>query len=121
MIGQIGEGGPVQFAEGITGAAVSTVMRDAATHGGFYKHFEGKNDMLIESLGDAFQEMTDRTLGSRRKRGLGWKAIVKAYLSPEHCDHAECGCPVTALTPELASRLHWGRLSFAAQRITLPV
>jgi TetR/AcrR family transcriptional repressor of nem operon len=34
--------------------------------------------------------------------GMAWKAIVKAYLSPEHCDHAECGCPLAALAPELA-------------------
>ena len=27
---------------------------------------------------------------------------MKAYLSPEHCDHAECGCPLAALAPELA-------------------
>jgi TetR/AcrR family transcriptional repressor of nem operon len=34
-------------AEGITGAAVSSVMRDAGlTHGGFYKHFGSKDDLL---------------------------------------------------------------------------
>ncbi len=27
---------------------------------------------------------------------------MKAYLSPEHCDHVERGCPVAALAPELA-------------------
>ena len=27
---------------------------------------------------------------------------MKAYLSPEHCDHAERGCPLAALAPELA-------------------
>ena len=27
---------------------------------------------------------------------------MKAYLSPEVCDHAEYGCPLTALAPELA-------------------
>jgi len=32
----------------------------------------------------------------------GWKAIVKAYLSLEFCDHVERGCPLTALAPELA-------------------
>jgi TetR/AcrR family transcriptional regulator, transcriptional repressor for nem operon len=26
---------------------------------------------------------------------------VKAYLSPEHCDHAEWGCPVAALASDL--------------------
>ena len=92
-------------AEGVTGAAVSAVMRDAGlTHGGFYKHFESKDDLLIESLGEAFQEIEERLLqaAEQSQRGTAWKAIVTAYLSPEHCDHAERGCPLAALAPELA-------------------
>jgi TetR/AcrR family transcriptional regulator, transcriptional repressor for nem operon len=92
-------------AEGITGAAVSAVMRDAGlTHGGFYKHFESKDKLLMESLGEAFQDIAERLAhaAEQSQPGTGWKAIVKAYLSPEHCDHAECGCPVAALAPELA-------------------
>ena len=92
-------------AEGITGAAVSSVMRDAGlTHGGFYKHFESKNDLLIESLSEAFQEIADRLARATEKcqPGTAWKAVVRAYLSPEHCDHAEWGCPLAALAPELA-------------------
>ena len=33
---------------------------------------------------------------------MAWKAIVKAYLIPEHCYHASCGCPLAAIAPELA-------------------
>ena len=92
-------------AEGITGAAVSAVMRDAGlTHGGFYKHFESKDKLLVESLGEAFEDIAERLVhaAGQSKPGTGWKAIVNAYLSPEHCDHVECGCPVAALAPELA-------------------
>jgi TetR/AcrR family transcriptional repressor of nem operon len=92
-------------AEGITGAAVSAVMRDAGlTHGGFYKHFKSKDDLLLESLRQAFQEITGRMAHAAEtsQPGMEWKAIVKTYLSPEHCDHPECGCPLAALAPELA-------------------
>ena len=92
-------------AEGITGAAVSAVMRDAGlTHGGFYKHFESKDELLIQSLGEAFQDIAERLAhaAEQSQPGTAWQAIVKAYLSREHCDHAECGCPVAALAPELA-------------------
>jgi TetR/AcrR family transcriptional regulator, transcriptional repressor for nem operon len=92
-------------AEGLTGAAVSTVMKDAGlTHGGFYKHFGSKDDLLLESLSEAFEEIVSRLAlaAEQSKPGTAWKAIVKTYLSPEHCDHAECGCPVAALAPELA-------------------
>jgi TetR/AcrR family transcriptional repressor of nem operon len=96
-------------AEGITGAAVSSVMRDAGlTHGGFYKHFGSKDELLTESLSEAFQEVADRLTQAAKKSqpATAWKAIVKAYLSPEHCDHAECGCPLAALAPELARAGH---------------
>jgi TetR/AcrR family transcriptional repressor of nem operon len=44
--------------EGLSGAAVSAVMRDTGlTHGGFYKHFRSKDELLIEALREAFQEM----------------------------------------------------------------
>jgi TetR/AcrR family transcriptional repressor of nem operon len=92
-------------AEGLTGAAVSAVMRDAGlTHGGFYRHFGSKDQLVMESLREAFQEMADVLAHAARKTQpkTAWKAIVKAYLSPEHCDHAECGCPLAALGTELA-------------------
>ena len=44
--------------EGLKGAAVGAVMRDTGlTHGGFYKHFASKDDLLVESLGEAFREI----------------------------------------------------------------
>jgi TetR/AcrR family transcriptional repressor of nem operon len=92
-------------AEGLTGAAVSTVMRDAGlTHGGFYKHFGSKDELVMESLREAFQELSDFLAHAAQTSELGtaWKAIVKTYLSAEHCDHAECGCPLAALASELA-------------------
>ncbi len=90
--------------EGITGAAVSAVMRDAGlTHGGFYKHFRSKDELLTESLSEAFQDIADRLAraGEQARPGAAWKAIVRTYLSMEYCDHIEYGCPLTALAPEL--------------------
>ena len=92
-------------AEGMTGAAVSTVMHDSGlTHGGFYKHFDSKDELLVESLSQAFRDIAERlTLAARRsKPGTAWKTIVKTYLTMEYCDHPERGCPLPALAPELA-------------------
>ena len=91
-------------AEGLSGSAVSAVMRDSGlTHGGFYKHFESKDQLLLESLRQSFREISERLAeaGKQSRPGTAWKAIVKLYLSPEHCDHAEWGCPVAALATEL--------------------
>jgi TetR/AcrR family transcriptional regulator, transcriptional repressor for nem operon len=92
-------------AEGLTGAAVSAVMKDAGlTHGGFYKHFGSKDDLLLESLREGFREIED-TLARAAEASPpseAWKKIVKTYLSLELCEHPERGCPLAALSPDLA-------------------
>jgi TetR/AcrR family transcriptional repressor of nem operon len=92
-------------AEGLTGAGVAAVMRDTGlTHGGFYKHFKSKDELLVESVREAFREIADK-LASVAEQSLSeapWKAIVKAYLSLEYCHHIERGCPLPALAPEMA-------------------
>jgi TetR/AcrR family transcriptional repressor of nem operon len=92
-------------AEGLNGAGVAAVMRDTGlTHGGFYKHFGNKDELLLESLREAFRDISDKLARAAEQSHTEtpWKAIVKAYLSPEYCDHAERGCPMTALAPEMA-------------------
>src|ERR1700744_1177467 len=78
--------------EGLNGAAVAAVMRDTGlTHGGFYKHFASKDDLLIESVREAFSqiiaELTQAAAGA--PPGEAWKAIIRTYLSPEYCQNAE--------------------------------
>src|ERR1700733_8010590 len=80
--------------EGISGAAVSAVMKDAGlTHGGFYKHFGSKEDLLIESLREGFREIEDTLVHAveQAPRGEAWKVIVRTYLSLELCEHPERG------------------------------
>ena len=71
-------------AEGLNGAGVAAVMRDTGlTHGGFYKHFGSKDELLLESLREAFREIADTLAQAAEESqpGAAWKAIVKAYLS----------------------------------------
>src|SRR5262245_66019090 len=92
-------------AEGLNGAAVSTVMRDAGlTHGGFYKHFTSKDELLVESLKEGFREIIATLVHAAEQSppGEAWKAIVKTYLRPEMCAYPEHGCPLATLASELA-------------------
>jgi TetR/AcrR family transcriptional repressor of nem operon len=91
-------------AEGLNGTAVAAVMRDTGlTHGGFYKHFGSKSDLLLESLREAFRDITGKLVRvAEHPSGAAWRAIVKTYLSQEYCNHPERGCPLPALAPELA-------------------
>ena len=91
--------------EGLTGAAVAAVMRETGlTHGGFYKHFESKDELLMESVREAFRDIIDKLVhvAEQSRTGEAWKAIVRSYLSLDYCKHAERGCPLTAVGPELA-------------------
>jgi TetR/AcrR family transcriptional repressor of nem operon len=92
-------------AEGLNGAAVASVMRDAGlTHGGFYKHFASKDELLIESLKEGFRDIVASLVRAAEQAppGEGWKTIVKTYLRPEMCEHPERGCPLSTLGSELA-------------------
>src|SRR5258707_2001844 len=83
-------------AEGLNGAAVAAVMRDAGlTHGGFYKHFASKDELFIESLKEGFRDIIANLVHAAEQSppGEAWKASVKAYLRPAMYEHPERVCP----------------------------
>lgn len=92
-------------AKGLNGPAVATLMRAAGlTHGGFYRHFGSRNDLVAEAVEESLQELRDRlvTAAKQADSGEGWKAMVRCYLSLELCDRADEGCPIAALAPDMA-------------------
>lgn len=91
-------------AEGLSGPGVASVMKASGlTVGGFYKHFRSKDELLADAIAQAFSD-SEKVYSSLQKvpREDRWKEIVRLYLSPEHCDHPDTGCPVAALAPEIA-------------------
>src|SRR6266542_189627 len=92
-------------AEGLSGPGVASVMKASGlTVGGFYKHFRSKDELLAESIAEAFSDSSEKIYSSLHNlpREDRWKALVRLYLSTEHCDHPDTGCPVAALAPEMA-------------------
>jgi TetR/AcrR family transcriptional repressor of nem operon len=84
--------------EGIEGPGVAEIMQAAGlTHGGFYKHFGSRDDLIAEAADDAF-EYANRTLAKyahdERDPLAAW---VDWYLSTEHRDDPGTGCAVAAL------------------------
>jgi TetR/AcrR family transcriptional repressor of nem operon len=74
------------------------------TVGGFYKHFRSKDELLGDAIAEGFSESSEKIYSSLQNvpREDRWKDLVRLYLSPEHCDHPDSGCPVAALAPEMA-------------------
>jgi len=91
-------------AEGLSGPGVASVMKASGlTVGGFYKHFRSKDELFADAIAQAFSD-NEKVYASLQSvpREDRWKEIVRLYLSPEHCDHPDTGCPVAALAPEIA-------------------
>lgn len=90
---------------GVNGAGVAQVMQASRlTVGGFYKHFRSKDDLLVEAIGESLCEIRERILSCARQAppGEAWKEMVSSYLSVEHCEHPEAGCPIAALAPDIS-------------------
>src|SRR5215475_7786370 len=71
-------------AKGLNGPAVTTLMKASGlTHGGFYRHFGSRDDLVIEAIEESLQGLRDRliTAAKEAEPHEGWKAMVRSYLS----------------------------------------
>src|SRR5882724_4430719 len=92
-------------AEGLRGPGVASVMEASGlTVGGFYKHFRDKDELLTEAIAQGFSDFQNKVFSSLKEvpPQERWKAIVRWYLSLEHCNHPDVGCPIATLAPEIA-------------------
>jgi len=82
---------------GLEGIGVADVMKEAGSSvGGFYKHFESRDELVIEALAEAFKDL-DRW----EQQAEDLPALLRFYLGEEHCDHPEAGCAMTALAGDV--------------------
>jgi TetR/AcrR family transcriptional repressor of nem operon len=84
---------------GLDGLSIADLMEEAGlTHGGFYKHFESRADLVIEALESAFAETMP---GCGKVRKPSFESIVDGYLSETHRDSPDNGCAIGALTSDI--------------------
>jgi TetR/AcrR family transcriptional regulator, transcriptional repressor for nem operon len=89
---------------GIVATGLADLMSAAGlTHGGFYRHFDSKDELIKEASAAALATMLDGLAAAAGRRGrTGLKTVAAKYLSTEHRDHPREGCPLAALGSELA-------------------
>jgi len=89
---------------GYGGTGVADIMKEAGlTHGGFYAHFESRDALLAEAGDRAGAEGVAfaARMAAAAPPGKALEAIMQAYLSPQHIESIETGCPVSALACEM--------------------
>src|SRR5690348_8249997 len=89
--------------EGTTTPSVAEIMQAAGlTHGGFYKHFDSRDDLIAEAVDRTFAESQAATAAVIDGAEDPLAAFVDWYVSAEHRDNPGSGCSVVALGGEAA-------------------
>jgi TetR/AcrR family transcriptional repressor of nem operon len=104
-----------RFRRAGAGAGIGPLMKTLKmTHGGFYRHFRSKTDLLEAALTKGFDEMRARMTSAIATAAPGHELeiIIETYLSDEHCADAAGGCPVAALASEIARQPRAVRAAF---------
>ncbi|WUR15193.1 TetR family transcriptional regulator [[Empedobacter] haloabium] len=94
---------------GYDGVGVADLMAAAGfTHGGFYKHFGSKGDLMAEAAACGIAQTVALSEGADLAR------FVRVYLSREHRDARATGCTLAALSGDAARQPEAVRATFAA-------
>ncbi|HXI44558.1 MAG TPA: TetR/AcrR family transcriptional regulator, partial [Bryobacteraceae bacterium] len=89
---------------GYDGTGVADIMKEAGlTHGGFYAHFPSREALLAEAADRAGSEAValSEQIAASVPPEQALPSMVRAYLSKEHREAIETGCPVSALGSEM--------------------
>nr|WP_328793989.1 helix-turn-helix domain-containing protein [Hydrogenophaga sp. BPS33] len=82
---------------GYDGVGIAELMAVAGfTHGGFYKHFSSKAELLAEAAACGFAQ------SAAKAEGVDASVVVKHYLSRKHRDARDEGCTMAALCTDAA-------------------
>ena len=94
---------------GYDGVGVADLMAAAGfTHGGFYKQFRSKTDLMAESAACGIAQTVALSAGA------DMQVFVRHYLSREHRDARAAGCTMAALGADAARQPDTVRATFAA-------
>jgi len=96
--------------DGIDGSGIATLMADAGlTNGAFYGHFESKEDLVATAVAEQLREQR-ASVSAQTPDRAGLERYVRGYLSVQHRDCPDDGCPSAALLDEI------GRCTEAVKR-----
>jgi TetR/AcrR family transcriptional repressor of nem operon len=95
--------------------AVADVMNRAGlTHGGFYAHFESKDDLIAAAVRQMFAEAREMLRGATEGKDNpeALRSYINAYVSASHRDRPERGCAIAALSSDIHRQGHKARAAY---------
>ena len=90
--------------KGLAGFGIAELMKEAGlTVGGFYKHFDSRDELVAEAVSAAFG-IWQRQKEAAESGGqpLFFAKLIDDYLSDVHRKNPGAGCAFSALAPEIA-------------------
>lgn len=106
--------------KGVDGIAVADLMKEAGlTHGGFYNHFQSKEELAAAAFDSAFAAALARLESKIAKAGprgrrKALEHYVERYLARETRDHPGLSCPMATLGTDAARHGAELKTEFAA-------
>jgi len=90
--------------EGLAGVRIAELMKEAGlTVGGFYKHFDSRDDLVAEAVSSAFGGWKRRVdAGKAGGPPVSYEKLIDEYLNEAHRDNPGTGCAFSVLAPEIA-------------------
>ncbi len=103
--------------DGIDSVSVVELMKQAGlTHGGFYRHFDSRDELVAEAVCEALAQGSERVQASAKlSRPVALAAIIDGYLSRLHRDRPETGCAVAALPTDISRCGRGARAAYSRQ------
>ena len=90
--------------KGLAGFGIAELMKEAGlTVGGFYKHFDSRDDLVAEAVSSAFGGWKRRVdAAASGGPSVSIAKLIDDYLNASHRDDPGTGCGFSALAPEIA-------------------
>jgi len=90
--------------KGLARVGIAELMKEAGlTVGGFYKHFDSRDDLVAQAVSSAFGGWK-RRVDAAKAGGppVSLAKLIDDYLDEAHRDNPGTGCAFSALAPEIA-------------------
>ena len=102
--------------DGLDRVGVADLMHDAGlTHGGFYRHFESRDELVAEGVERALHDGGQAMAAVAESPHDPLAAVIDAYLSVAHRDNLATSCAVTTLAGDVARSTPRARAAYTDQ------